>query len=153
MEEKLLSNPKAKDEEDDDFFGNQDGEDDDFGALTRQDHLAKEHELKTIGYFESYDDTKEERLQEGFEAGYKETFGVASRIGELYGQMIIDSELEKDDQAKEKSRVTSQRLHDFLKKIQNGQTEDSSSGTTSVKESLELLEEELCRARQAEGLL
>ena len=77
----------AKIEDDDEFFGDQDGEDNgSFGGLSEYELKAKEEEIKKLAYLQSYDEKKELRLQEGFEAGYQETFDSAFRIGKLLGQ-------------------------------------------------------------------
>jgi hypothetical protein len=85
-------------DEDDEFFGNQDDSssyhendnDAEHGAgrsgLALHESRAREEELKTIGYLDSYDANKEVLLQEGFEQGYRETYHVAMRIGMLLGQ-------------------------------------------------------------------
>jgi hypothetical protein len=86
------------DEDDDEFFGNQDDsssyhDDETYGehgagrsGLALHESRAREEELKTIGYLDSYDANKEVMLQEGFEQGYRETYHVAIRIGMLLGQ-------------------------------------------------------------------
>jgi hypothetical protein len=85
-------------DEDDEFFGNQDDsssyhEDENDAehsagrsGLALHESRAREEELKTIGYLDSYDANKEVLLQEGFEQGYRETYHVAMRIGMLLGQ-------------------------------------------------------------------
>ena len=142
-------------EEVDEFFGSQ--EDDDacgpggngYGALGQHETLAKDRDLATIGYFESYDETKEERVQEGFEAGYQQTFEASRRVGELFGQCMAHAEFLEDshnnrskEAVKRQSLMISRHLHEFLTAFQSG-----SDDPTVVKESLAALEEEMSQVR------
>ena len=141
-------------EEEDEFFGNQEEDDDenhggnDFGALGRHESRAKDRDLAAIGYFESYDETKDSRIQEGFEAGYRQTFDASLRVGELFGQWMAQAEFLDDDDddnheaVKQQSSTLSRRLHEFLVAFQSG-----SIDPTMVQESLEALEEEMKQAR------
>jgi hypothetical protein len=129
-------------DDDDDFFGSQQDDTDDFGALAQHETLAKERDLAAIGYFESYDENKDERLQDGFEAGYRQTFDVSTRIGEIFGQMIAHAEFEDNDKALEQSSRISQRLHDFLTAFQNGANDPN----VNVMESIAGLEDEMLKA-------
>jgi hypothetical protein len=143
---------EEEDDDDDEFFGSQ--EDDDacgtggngYGALGQHETLAKDRDLATIGYFESYDETKEERVQEGFEAGYQQTFEASRRVGELFGQCMAHAEFSHNNHNKEavkrQSLRISRHLHEFLTAFQRG-----SDDPTFVKESLAALEEEMSQAR------
>jgi hypothetical protein len=142
------------DDDDDDFFGSQEDEGD-FGALGQHDDLAKDHELKTIGYVESYDETKETLLQDGFEAGYRETYEAALRVGRLFGKLSADTQLlpgktaefESSSSSSHKgSETTSRRLHDFLTEFQNRPKKSEAKNNT--KESIELLEQELFGSKE-----
>ena len=129
-------------EDDDDFFGSQQDDTNDFGALAQHETLAKERDLAAIGYFESYDENKDERLQDGFEAGYRQAFDISMRIGEVFGQMIAHAEFEDDDTALEQSSGISQRLHHFLTAFQNGANDPN----VNVMESMAALEEDISKA-------
>mmetsp|Transcript_2844 Transcript_2844/g.5131 ORF Transcript_2844/g.5131 Transcript_2844/m.5131 type:complete len:164 (-) Transcript_2844:55-546(-) len=95
----LLRN--KNDEEEDDFFGSQEEEDghtvyqNEFGTMAEREFLAKENELKKIGFLDAYDENKEVRLQEGFEAGVIETFDSAVRIGKILGDVTTLAKLKK----------------------------------------------------------
>jgi len=152
---------KEEEEPGDEFFGNQenaddhdhDHEEDEFGALGRHETRAHRRDVAALGYVESYDDTKEVRLQEGFEAGYRQTFDASLRVGDLFGQWMARAELlddnnndnDKDNQQdaiKQQSSTISRRLHEFLIAFQRG-----SIDPTVVQESLAALEEEMKQAR------
>jgi hypothetical protein len=84
---------------DDEFFGSQEEYNDDdeqqqqqqhpcesFGDMGKHDQRAKHHELKTAGFLDAFDESKEEQLQEGFEAGFLESFEAGRAIGQLLGR-------------------------------------------------------------------
>ncbi|KAL3928685.1 MAG: hypothetical protein SGARI_004961, partial [Bacillariaceae sp.] len=79
------------------FFGAQDDEDvalsdeihetrDTVGSMTQRETQAKQEELKKVAFLDAYDEFKESKLQEGFEAGMIETFDIATRIGKMLGK-------------------------------------------------------------------
>jgi hypothetical protein len=94
------------DADEDEFFGDQEENDDNvhtssssyYGRLGDQEVLARENEMKNIGYLEAHEETKEQRLQEGFEAGYRETFDAAMRVGKLLGQATARARLHQEQQ-------------------------------------------------------
>ncbi len=127
----------------DDFFGDQD-EDGDFGRLARHETLARNEALKTIGYFESYDETKETLLQPGFEAGYREMYDSSKCLGTCFGKMVAETQLLGSDNVPSDSVQTNEitkRLHQFLSEFQNR----PNSTDSNAKNSIELLKEELFR--------
>lgn len=96
-----------EEDSEDDFFGNQEDDDDnEFGALGQQEDLAKQAELKKIGFLESYDTTKESRLQEGFEVGYREIYDLAVLAGETLGKESMNSFLETTSKDSQRSTAT-----------------------------------------------
>ena len=58
------------------------------GGLAGHETRANEAAFRKMGYLEAYDATKEERLQEGFEAGYRETVDVATSVGLRLGRLV-----------------------------------------------------------------
>jgi hypothetical protein len=107
-----------KNGQDDDFFGSNEDDDDeedclfvpssllpspgdgsnhhlllDYGALARAESSALAERFRKIGFHEGYDPAKDERLQEGFETGYKEAFAVSTRIGIFLGEATLKSKL------------------------------------------------------------
>ena len=58
------------------------------GGLAGHETRANEAAFRNMGYLEAYDATKEERLQEGFEAGYREAVDVATSIGLRLGRLV-----------------------------------------------------------------
>jgi hypothetical protein len=142
--DKDAESPEQGDE--DEFFGSQDDEGE-FGALGQHDDLAKDHALKTIGYFESYDETKDILLQEGFEAGYRETYDAALRVGKLFGKLSAETQLLSGKTTESESKQSSEaarRLHEFLTEFQNR----PKNVEVNAKESIELLEQELSRSKE-----
>jgi len=91
-----------QEQEEDDFFGSEDddskpqrctdGHDLDSGLAIAEASAATEH-FRKLGYHEAYDATKDERIQEGFDKGYKDAFEVSSRIGESLGRATMQSKL------------------------------------------------------------
>lgn len=59
------------------------------GALSLQESIAQDQVYKNIGYHQAYDRYKEDKLQEGFEAGYRAYIHDAMRLGDLLGQHMI----------------------------------------------------------------
>lgn len=113
------------DEAHDEFFGDQD-EDGDFGKLGRHEDHARNEQLKTIGYLESFDETKDSLLQPGFEAGYRETYEVSKSLGKNLGRMIAEHQLLVGIDAIHttpsdsiQSAAVSRRIHEFLSQFQN----------------------------------
>jgi hypothetical protein len=124
-------------EDDDEFFGNDDeAYQAEFrpGLETHEDR-AKEEEYRNIGYLEAFETNKEARLQEGFEAGYRETFDAALRIGELLGQSTFPSKLSNNVQTEATATSTARYVRDFLERYET--TATSTSNATTELEQLE----------------
>jgi hypothetical protein len=81
---------KSNDNDDDDFFGNDDDDDDD---MAQRDIRAMQTRLQNIAYLDALEATKEIRLQEGFEAGYKDVYEVAGRLGEQLGRLVAKAKI------------------------------------------------------------
>mmetsp|Transcript_26541 Transcript_26541/g.72940 ORF Transcript_26541/g.72940 Transcript_26541/m.72940 type:complete len:174 (+) Transcript_26541:181-702(+) len=106
------------DDDDDEFFGSQ--EDDfqpdgtaapfrEFGNMSRHEIHAKHNELKNIGFLEAYDESKESRLQEGFERGFLDSFEAGKAIGSILGRATTRQIIcEKDARGKPKDPVSSE---------------------------------------------
>ena len=60
----------------------------DGGGLAGHETRANEAAFRKMGYLEAYDATREERLQEGFEAGYREAVDVAASVGMRLGRLV-----------------------------------------------------------------
>eukprot|EP00978_Attheya_sp_CCMP212_P042199 scaffold253044_cov41-Attheya_sp.AAC.1 len=58
-------------------------------GLAMRDAKATEEQMRNVGYLEAYEDSKEIRLQAGFEAGYRETVEAAMRIGQRLGEVVV----------------------------------------------------------------
>lgn len=103
--------------DEDDFFGD-DGEATDrdhrclididgsqsHSGLQAADSKAEQERFRTLGYHETYDTSKEERLQAGFQDGYLSTYEDAHRIGELMGRVIMKSKVDSSPAKQEDSR-------------------------------------------------
>ena len=138
---------KEQEDTDDEFFGNQD-EGGDYGGLGQHESTARGQELRAIGYFESYDETKETLLQEGFEAGYREIYDAALRLGVLFGKLSAETHLSdgrNESLPDSKSSQYSEAagcLRDFLTDFQNRPYD----AVFNAKETIEFLECELARS-------
>jgi flagellar biosynthesis/type III secretory pathway protein FliH len=128
---------------DDDFFGNDDGDGGDHqdnDDLAERDRRAKGKELHTSAYLEAYDAAKEERLQEGFEVGYRETVDLAKRIGEELGKQMAASKLSKRNTyqtTREAANQSATRVFGFLKNF------ELQTGDEYILDNLNKLEHEL----------
>ena len=110
----------------DDFFGDQSSEPDSvicdeappsvsgaFGNLADQDYRSHESSIKTLAYVDGYDETKEERLQNGFSEGYKQAFGdafgIGCRMGSMFAKVALSESLtlgvQTNDESNEQLRV------------------------------------------------
>jgi hypothetical protein len=123
-------------DDEDEFFGNDDDDEDDGNTnilnLADRESRSKEEELKKIAYVEAYDDNKETRLQEGFEAGYRETYKAAMRIGELLGSSMAGTTFSTDAnhtsiESKDASTDIARRIRQFLTKFQETTTVNDAS--------------------------
>lgn len=113
-----MTSQSIEQEKDDDFFGNQ--SDDDNGpflslncteanpqqassqtvnGLAHHESRAIQESFRNIGYHEAYDESKEVKLQEGFEAGYREVIDVSVRIGKILGEVSTKSILNLVDES------------------------------------------------------
>ena len=58
------------------------------GGLAGHETRSNEAAFHKMGYLEAYDATKEERLQEGFEVGFREAADHAHSIGRRLGRLV-----------------------------------------------------------------
>ena len=58
------------------------------GGLTEYEIRSESEAFRKIGYLEAYDGVKEERLQDGFEWGYRESISTAETVGRALGEMV-----------------------------------------------------------------
>ena len=93
----------------DDFFGDCDDNDalierfndaaipgaDQYGELSNRESAATERQHFAIGYHETYDDSYEASLQNGFDDGYCSNYDTALHLGQILGQFAIRVESSK----------------------------------------------------------
>lgn len=139
------------DDKDDEFFGFQDDDGDEYGDLGKYERKSKQDEIEKVAFLQAFDETVESRLQEGFEAGYQESFVVAYRIGQLLGKHIA---FERFQTTKKGEPTTSSAVpvtdasfmvYQFAKKFQ-ARVNDKQIG--DAKAELETFETELENAIQ-----
>lgn len=135
-------------EEDDEFFGDQSC-DDEFGTAE-----AEFRDVKTLSYLDGFDETKEEKLQEGFADGYSNAFNDAFQTGKRLGSIASKSalcELNKDTECVTANQPvlhnTASVIHQFLRdEIMTGDekgTESSYEGAlVNLKNKLDSIESE-----------
>ena len=58
-------------------------------GLAAAESRATRERFRKLGFHQAYDTAKEDLLQEGFEAGYKETFALAKEMGILLGKAVV----------------------------------------------------------------
>ena len=136
-----------KHHDEDEFFGNQDecedktGNDEttlpshDADGLAQRERRATNEQFRNMGYLQAHDESKEVRLQEGFEAGYNHYFDKAMRLGELIGEATSPL---NDELSTEKRELVNQVVRSIRVFLTNIPTDDSDDLDIS-KESLESL--------------
>ena len=101
-------------ESDDEFFGDQCSESDSiacvgqvnsikgnkgnapsdpFGNIADHEYRLREASVKTLSYLDGNDETKEEKLQDGFSDDYRQSFSDAFRIGRRLGSTCAKAAL------------------------------------------------------------
>jgi hypothetical protein len=150
----------SESDHDDEFFGgncyatskvDDESSEDTFDCLTIRDDIAVKERHKTFGYHESYEHYENFKLQDGFVAGYQDTFSAACRIGEMLGQLVFKSmalppgcRCNDNDDSCYNHRRAAGRIRKVLESITD--TDDSENTTASnfsVREQLEQLEKEI----------
>ena len=76
-------------------------------GLAGHETRSNEAAFHKMGYLEAYDATKEERLQEGFEVGFRETLDLACSIGLTLGRLVGRTASTCNDGASTSSTATS----------------------------------------------
>ena len=66
-----------------------------FGNVANHEYRSQEASIKTLSYLDGYDETKEERIQDGFSFGYKQSFHDAFKIGSLLGGICASAALDE----------------------------------------------------------
>jgi hypothetical protein len=112
---------------DDDFFG------DDEDALPDLDARAHEQQYRNIGYLEAFDESKEQKLQQGFDDGYRSTLYESVKLGELLAEAALQGDtstvkrikqfLENMVRREQRPSVTQEelrQLHDEIKALRVG---------------------------------
>lgn len=104
--------------QDDEFFGEQDEHNDDHttqhGAMGQHDLQSEHAKRHNLSYHESFDESKELKLQDGFETGYRSYLPYAQDIGSLLGKRVYLHHSKTDSSLP--SVITS--LKDFLEREQ-----------------------------------
>lgn len=126
-------------EEEDEFFGDQSC-DDEFGTAE-----AEFRDVKTLSYLDGFDETKEEKLQEGFAEGYSKTFNDAFQTGTQLGSICAKQalcELNQDITASQQGlNNAASAIHQFLRdEIMIGGEE---GGESSYEGALDTLQSKL----------
>lgn len=102
-----------KADSDDEFYGDQSSESfvgnscinntndvtkaptDPYGNVATHEYRSQERSIQTLSYVDGYDETKEEKLQEGFSIGYQQSFHDAFRIGQSLGSLCAKSAIDE----------------------------------------------------------
>ena len=92
---------------DDEFYGDQSSKSDDAGSfvgnscnnntndVTKAEYRSQERSIQTLSYVDGYDETKEEKLKEGFSIGYQQSFHDAFRIGRYLGSLCAKAAIDE----------------------------------------------------------
>jgi hypothetical protein len=115
-----------------------------FGALPERERLAKQSDLETVAFLDTFDEYKESKLQEGFEFGVTETYDTARRIGKLLGKATTVQLLQEKSTGnvhKITNMADIESVKDVTKKFFSEEFQTESS--IGCKQSLEGLEKTL----------
>lgn len=108
----------ARADSEDEFYGDQSSESDDagsfvgkscnnntndvkkaptnpYGNVATHEYRSQERSIQTLSYVDGYDETKEEKLQEGFSIGYQQSFHDAFRIGRGLGSLCAKAAIDE----------------------------------------------------------
>lgn len=124
---------------DDEFYGNQSSESDastdgnrcstdvdatptthPFGHVATRDYRSRERSIKKLSYLDGYDETKEEKLQDGFSHGYRRSFNDAFRIGRRLGSLCAKAALVESSTLGNTSTDTPENSDHDTKSLING---------------------------------
>lgn len=119
----------APNEASDEFFGDQEdtakqtGTDscvsiDQADGLAGREARAVESRFRNLGFHEAYDKAKDSMLQQGFEEGYKQSFDLATRIGELLGEATSPVSSDSTDNKPASFKCVATKVHTFLAKME-----------------------------------
>jgi hypothetical protein len=103
--------PAVNPDDDDEFYGDQSSVDcsdsnsyafqqqtssqHEFGNIANHEYRSHETSIKTLSYLDGYDETKEERIQDGFSNGYKQSFHDAYNVGCNLGSLCARAALDE----------------------------------------------------------
>lgn len=68
---------------------------DPYGNVATHEYRSQERSIQTLSYVDGYDETKEEKLQEGFSIGYQQSFHDAFRIGKYLGSVCAKAAIDE----------------------------------------------------------
>lgn len=115
------TNKEDDERECDEFFG-EDEEGEGADSLAKMDARAQDARFHNLGFHEAFEQAKETRLQEGFEAGYKQAFERAQKLGKQLGDLSAQSVLCSGEEGERKGPLltkVSTRIHDYLQDLNN----------------------------------
>lgn len=120
--------PAVNPDDDDEFYGDQSSFDcsdsnsyafrqqtsssqrHEFGNIANHEYRSHETSIKTLSYLDGYDETKEERIQDGFSNGYKQSFhdayNVGCNVGSLCARAALDELKMKPDSENKDATTT-----------------------------------------------
>lgn len=99
------NNNNQHEDHEDEFFGNANDENDD--RLAEQESNAVSAKLSSLAYLDAFDDSKEVRLQEGFESGFFEVFHFAESLGRKLGILSARAKVQQQQVWKDDSGTAS----------------------------------------------
>ena len=86
-----------------------------FGNIANHEYRSHETSIKTLSYLDGYDETKEERIQDGFSNGYKQSFhdayNVGCNLGSLCARAALDElKMKPDSENKDATTTTNEKV-------------------------------------------
>ncbi|CAB9499550.1 expressed unknown protein [Seminavis robusta] len=114
-------------DDDDDFFGDHGDADE----MAQRECQAADTRLEKVAYLDGFEEAKEARLQEGFEAGYVDVHEIAFRLGEQLGRISAKAKIENllvgfegTSPLQKQAEEVAQRFRDVLGRINKGDEAD-----------------------------
>mmetsp|Transcript_61411 Transcript_61411/g.181532 ORF Transcript_61411/g.181532 Transcript_61411/m.181532 type:complete len:154 (-) Transcript_61411:317-778(-) len=109
-------------------------------SLAKHEIRSGEENFRNLGYHEAFDAAKENLLQQGFEAGFRETISSSMRIGSTLGSLVVAGT--KDGRLQtEKVQAAARSVRAFL---DESQKEDyCSCGEEEMSSHFRIVEKEL----------
>lgn len=124
-------------DDDDEFFGDQ--EDD---RRSEKESAAEAERLKVAGYHDTFEDSHNSALQDGFNAGYTDSFDTAVSIGRLLGRLVAHNKLSDHPKGLDPSYL---RMASLIRSRLSQLTEETTASSDISRHTLKCLQDEVLK--------